>query len=396
MLYLKYMRSLVIVSSLILLQLYTTVFGDTSKTAAHFLKIVNDPGAVAMGNCAVNNIDAQSALYNPGAMGLFHFEKNFSISLPNNTMYLKELTDNLRLKTISISGGITLKQLNKSFHHKFNASLSFAYSRQKISYGEIEITNTQGEELGTNKPFEKASNYSIGLGLEYYARIGIGMSIKKVNSSLSFNLNPNSIERISAKTTGYDLGVIFELPLGEIIPIELPLGARNINFDLIPSYAYVQANSGNDLIILQDRFPDINFKLPKISRKGYSVFGSINLDESSLFSYRLVSETEEDLVNEDVEDIEKNGSEIGFLGIFYYRWGKYEDRLGPIDIKTSGYAINLKNIIKWFDTVGPGYNSKTARYISDHFDFIFEYASYDDEEYEVLSNTSFIKINFSI
>ncbi|MFH2048811.1 MAG: hypothetical protein ABIJ12_05135, partial [bacterium] len=347
---------------------------------------------VAMGNCAVNNIDAQSALYNPGAMGLFYLDKNFSFSLPNNSMWLKEITNNLRIKTFGFGGGVSLKQLNKSFHNKFNASLSLAYSRQKITYGEMTLVDNNGIPVGYEYPFEKGSFYTIGLGFEFYARVGIGYTIKKIHSELG---SVFFINREVVKTTAHDIGIITDLPLGKILPLNIPIGENKnhtINFDLTPSYAYVKANSGDDFAYRSETTLD---KLPEIKRMGSSFYGGINFDQSLIISYRLVKETEEDLVDTDAEDIEKEGKELGLFGILFYRWGKYEDSFGHIDIKTHGYAINLKNIIKWFDTVGPGYTNKTARYITDHFDFVFEYASYDNEEDEVYSNMTFIKLSFS-
>ncbi len=371
----------------------TSAFCDGSDASALFLRIVNEPGAVAMGNCAVNNIDGQSALYNPGAMGLFYLDKNFSFSLPNNTIWLKELTDNLRYKTFSIGGGVTLKQLNKSFHDKFNASLSLAYSRQKITYGEVTATEPSGEFLGINYPYEEASFYTIGLGVDFFAQLGIGYTIKNVKSELG--PSPFGGGGI-AKATAHDFGIIANLPFGEIFPLEITIGkhkSHKINFDFTPSYAYVKANSGDDITYFAGAETN---PIAEIKRTGYSIYSGINLDQSSLFSYRVVNETEEDLVTADAEDIDKEGREIGILGILYYRWGQYSDDFGNIDIKTSGYAINLKNIIKWFDTIGPGYSNKIERYITDRFDFIFEYASYDNEEDEVYSNMAFFKINFSI
>jgi len=384
-----------IIILLVMLVIFTfsvPAYSAVSDAAALFLKIVNEPGATAMGGCAINNIDAQSALYNPGAAGLFYLNKNFSFSLPNNTMWLKELTNDMRYKTFNIGGGVTLKQLNKSFHDKFNASLSLSYSRQKLTYGSIVVTDNSGTIVGEDHPFENANNYTIGLGLEFYARLGVGYTIKKIHSELSSVLIGSGI----AKTTASDFGLIADLPLGQILPLELMIGENrehSINFDFTPSYAYVKANSGDDLEYRNESQSD---PLPEVKKTGYSVYGGVNLDQSSILSFRIVRETEEDLVNEEAADIEKDGQEIGFFGVFYYRWGKYEDSFGRIDIKTSGYAINLKNIVKWFDTIGPGYENKTERFITDRFDFIFEYASYDGDDNQALANIAFIKICFSI
>ncbi|MFH2047990.1 MAG: hypothetical protein ABIJ12_00970, partial [bacterium] len=78
--YIKNSKLITVIVLVLMIFIASSAFGDASSTAAQFLRIVNDPGAVAMGNCAVNNIDAQSALYNPGAMGLFYLDKNFSFS----------------------------------------------------------------------------------------------------------------------------------------------------------------------------------------------------------------------------------------------------------------------------------------------------------------------------
>lgn len=246
------------------------------------------------------------------------------------------------------------------------------------------IVDPAGNYLGSYDAYDKTDLYTISLGIQYYLRIGAGYTVKKIKSELSTT--------VVADPDAHDYGFLAELPIGDIIPIGWGNDSGHdpkFNLDITPSFAYVKANLGDDFyysgVVNADR-------LPKIKRTGFAVSFSCNMKKASLVSARIARETERNLYGGEIE-FKRNGYEVGFLGAFYYRWGKIDD--GDMDYKTKGIGINLRGIIAIFNAIGPGYSGKTAKYLADNLDFKFGYAWYGDDA-DALAGTNFVMISLSL
>jgi hypothetical protein len=157
---------------------------DAADAAVLFLLITNSARINGMGGCAINVVDEQSPLYNPGALGLFHLDKLFSVSFPNSTDWLPSIDPDLKIKSFAVSGGGSARRIT-SVDTDYDFAVGLAYSSLEADYGEMNITDHFGNTIGRSHNIDKADYYSAGLGIELYARLGIGVSLKKIRSNLA-------------------------------------------------------------------------------------------------------------------------------------------------------------------------------------------------------------------
>jgi len=365
-----------------------------SSAAVLFLRIVGSPQATSMGGCVANNINEQSALYSPGAFGLLHLDKNFSVSFPSKIKWLPELTDDIRLKTFGISGGYSFLVLNGDKQSKQKLSVGVAYSTLKLDYGYIARIDEQGNYLGTFNAYDNSANYSLGVGFEYYVKIGIGITYKSIESKLVALGGGTESGYSIAKGSAIDYGIMIEFPLSNITSLSSQDKTNNgINFDLVPSISYVKANIGDDIYYIDVAQAD---PLPKLSRTGFSIIGKVNRDSLSLFSIRFAYEIERSLYGHSKDKVFRTGYELGILGFLDCRLGHVDDDPGDIHINTYGFGISLNGITSWLNTSKSGNKNKTIKYLFDNLDVTFSYAKYADDDIEALSNTKFINISLSI
>ncbi len=344
-----------------------------------------------MGGCVANNVNEQSALYSPGAFGIFHLDKNFSISFPINTKWLPELADNIRLKTFGISGGYSFSISNNKPNSNPRIGIGIAYSTFKLDYGTVIRTNAQGNVIGTAHPYDKSTNLTIGVGFESLVRIGIGITYKRIESKMSRVGGGAELEYSIAKGSAIDYGAMIEFPFSNIASLSSQDKANNIKFDLIPSVSYVKANIGDDISYIAVANAD---PLPKFSRIGLSMVGNFNRNNLPLASLRFVYEIEKSLYGNSKDKVYRTGYEIGILGFLNCRFGHINDDPGDIHINTYGFGVSLKGITSRF--FNNGSNNKTMKYLIDNLDITFNYAKYAKDNEETLSNTNFLNISLSI
>jgi len=380
----------IILCALFVLSMFGWVHSKESQVSVSgvlFLTIVNFPRANAMGDCVINLVDEEAALYNPGILGLFHLNKILGVSFPNNTKWLPELAEDVQVNSYSVSGGLSSKLLWKNWKSKLTFSLALAYSNLKIDYGTIACTNESSNVVSYFNPVEKADNYTIGAGVEYYVRLGIGYTYKKINSRLGPSRRSGTGE-----ANAYDLGVMAEFPLFDIIQYQIPLDQSNkyfMKFALTPSVAYVRANKGDDIYYINVAQSD---PLPKMSRTGISVNGAVKIKNSTLACFTLTKETQKDLVGKSFK-VKKNGYEFGLLGVFYVRGGRFKDDPPDRNVKTSGYGISLNGLVSWLFTLDRIHiKNDLLEHIVKSLDVSYDQAKYSGD---VLSNTKFVKWGFS-
>ena len=357
-----------------------------SKAALLFLLLTNSPRVNAMGGCAVNLVDEQAAFHNPGALGLFHMNKIAAYSVSNKTRWLPDLDDDLRLGTYGGSIGASYKLITGA-DTKYNLSLGLAYSRIKLDYGTIIETDLMGNHIGIYRPFDKTDLYSAGVGLEYFLRVGIGYTMKKITSDLSSQIDPVDHD-------AHDFGVIVEAPLSNFIDNRIYFDqarAYPIQLELTPSIAYVAANFG-DSIAYSDS--DDAEPLPQIKKVGVSLYGAIKIKEATFISGRLSWERQRPFFGEP-DKIFRNGTEIGLFDILFFRSGSYKDLSGGVLYWTRGFGINMGGLAAWLRAASRlQTENEYLAYLIDHVDLTYDYAQYEFGDQPV-SGTQFLKLAVS-
>ncbi len=346
-----------------------------------YLKFINSPMAAAMGNSSINQIEEQSALYNPGAFALFSLRNNLSISMPSNSI---RLPGSLYLKSYSIGAGINLNQVYAKQINNFNLAIAAVYSKFRLQSKIVQIIDYSPYTLETNDYYEIADYYSFAIALDYFIRIGFGLTHKNIKTDNSeFMVRANAL----------DYGILIEFPVMNIINTKhsySDIDDNKVNFECTPSFAYVKANIGDDVEYPYDNY----FPLPKFSRTGWAMYMAIKLGYSSIISARLVKETENNLVLE-VNDLNNYGHEFGLCGAFFYRWGRAEYTRDTHYYKTWGFGINSKGILNWIIRLKVISPSGFFQNVNNHFSISFDYAKYKDNDLGYRDNIKFNKLKLS-
>ena len=363
-----------------------------SESAVLFLKITSSPRANAMGGCVVNMVDAHSARYNPGALGLFHMDKSFSMTYPSKTKWLPEVDDNLRFKTWGLSAGVS-RLLIKPEATGLNFGIGVAYSKTTMDYGMAYIIDHTGTDtLGTFHSWDDAEMYSAGLGwdiVKHFLRVGVGYTHKRIESRLT----PD----VTAEAKADDWGFLIQSSPMTFLPHKVYLRGSDkyyAHFELMTSYAYVESNIGSDISYIDAALAD---PLPKSSRSGLLLHMAVNINEAQLVSWVLTHEVETDLVSDDFK-IFKTGYEYGLFGTVFFRTGWATDREGSYNVDTWGIGVSLSGLISWLTTLEKlDMKSPFWRRVRDNINISYDYSKYSayQDEDNPVAGTKFLRLSLS-
>lgn len=373
-----------------------TTFGQVLYTAVGSLLIEDSPRANGMGGCVLNIVNEQSALHNPGGLGLFHLTKNFALSIPHNDKWLTQLYEDIRIKSWGFSGGYSYPGLFVVGDNPINVCLGAAYFKTKFNLGKQEILDQFANLLTYYEPRDEWNSYSVALGADIngYFKLGLGYSFKDIISSRVYGLGNQAVLE-TAKVTANDFGIIAELPLHRFFPHRIYLSDNEdsyAHFEFVPSFAFVRANSGDIF-----SYADDEYKLPKVNRWGISLYVSAKADMATVVAARLSYETQKDLVNIGDRKVKRRGIEISLLDIFFLRGGSWKDDPPDRDVGTSGYGFSLRGVITWIDRefgIEPG--DRILNHIIHNLDITYDFAEYkDNDNSERFDGTEFLKLNLS-
>jgi hypothetical protein len=240
-----------------------------SARAMSFLRVIMSPWAAGMGQCAINLVDEESAIYNPGALGLFHLSKRAGFFFPAKSDYLPELADDISPRQFGICVGdaFDIDPGNSDNNRTFGAGP--AYSRLKMVMPAQLMIDELGRVIGTDRYFEKSDNFSLAIGFDYWIRLGLGVDYKACEEGDI--ITTNRTNTYSAKGPAYYFGLLAEFPLSRLLLKNQGGNGQALSFDLIPSVAYVNANNGDNLKIDGEAS---NSPLPHISGFGLSILGT--------------------------------------------------------------------------------------------------------------------------
>ncbi len=358
-----------------------------------FLLINNSARGRGMGDCVINNVGPESRYYNPGAMGLYHLDQIFSVSFPNNTEWLPELADDLRLKSWGFSAGASKNLIWKPEpNSKLNAALAVAYTKLELDYGEITVTDSLGQPVDMGNPTDQVEVYSVAAGFDYYVRLGAGIGLKKIKSDMSGGVEIPGIGYAIAEVDSWEYGLIGELPLRSIAPHKIAVDGSSdyyLSFDITPSLAFVETNMGSDSLVYSST--SRGDPLPKLSRTGVGLYAAVNINEHPLFSIRTVSETERILVGYKTKNW-KNGYEFGLFGCLYYRAGEVNFYGIENPIHTYGLGFSLQGAVQWFRMIRQSERrAPHTEYLLDHLDVTFDFAKVDGG----VLDTRFFRVSLS-
>jgi len=380
----RFVRMLIVAGTLFAIPISLKSDNGAKVGSAAFLRFINSARANGAGGCVANLVDEQSGIYNPGAMGLFHLDHYFAASLPNNTKYYAFSDNSLRLNTWGASGGTSFGLMKPNAKREYNLGIGLAYYKMKLDYGILFITDYDNPVLEQRMhSWDEADHFVVGLGFEYKKtlRVGIGYTHKEISNLFEMLDSAESEHPRNLDFNAHDYGIIAEFYLHELVPHKIGIIGHEdyfLNFRIVPSFAFVKAN-------IIDGSSD--------ETRGLSLDLRLNVNESSLFSIRILDEKQQHL-NQYTGKVKKNGYEFGFLGIFTFRTGTQEVYY---QTDTYGFGFSFKGITSWLRTLGklhPGDNL-LGRLIQ-NLDITYDYAKYYGLAYEFRANaTKSFKFNLS-
>jgi len=390
-----------------------------SEAALLFLLISPSPRANGMGNTylALPGNDAMAPIYNPAMLGLFALENNFSLAIyPHSVQWLPGLTDDILYDSKALAVGL---KLNK------NIFAGIGYHLIHLDLGEIARTDEQGNVIELIHSWEKARALSLGIGGYFGAKIGLGMSIKYVESELALIPPGSENKTTKADIYAYDFGGVVQIPVFEILntSIKIPFARRlTLKPFFVPSLGYSIGNYGGEISYIDPAQAD---PIPRVVRVGYSIDSGISLNRKNI-SWKLVSfkwarEAEDLLVKREPPDyklkyqkglgdidfyhdliqwkpnpiiITKQGWEVNCLETFYFREGDYNDLDGKVIYQTKGYGVGIAGLLQFASILFPGNDS--IKFFVEHIDLQYHWSEMESAVGHPLEGTKFKGINLVI
>ncbi|UCE66506.1 MAG: hypothetical protein JSU85_00400 [Candidatus Zixiibacteriota bacterium] len=287
------------------------------------------PRSAAMGFCGVNLVDGRSSFHNPAAMGLYHINNDFSATWVG---YPKFNYPYDRLYNFGMSARIPYISDYLYRGDRFKTALSVGYSLSRLDYrpwGEPEYIW-----------FDRSSYYSVGIGFEYFVKLGFGYMYNDVKTTLRSSFPEYYGTRVESSARDY--GLIIELPVIEVLAdlTGKDLSYEEFNFELAPSFAYVWSNIGGNQPIA-DRYDNV----------GISIQGKMKLGEVLLTSMLVLTEKEnyKGGYYYGGYNITKYGYELSFGGFYFLRSGDYINEFLYFDFEghTGGFGFSFNGISNW-------------------------------------------------
>ena len=382
------------------------------SSATPALTFSTSPRGNGMGGveATIPSSDAAATIANPGQLGLFSLDNLFNAStftpetdlLPHMFMSPVEITHTMTVS--ALNAGINLKDL---LSLPFSAGLGIGYSRTFVDWGEILLTNSSGPQvIGSVAMNDTYENYSVGLGFEYIARLGIGMNFKKITSRMPGITPAGGLTASTATPSATDFGILLDLPLSAIVSRASGTSftiARGIEPFLDISMSYVKSNVG-DAVTYVD--PSQGDPLPRTALVGLGLEGGISAQAGKsnwrLISFALAHQAEEILVIRHIDGtfdykgglgdlaigenvlagratgyvLVRKGWQVGAAEFIYIRGGSVEGN--GYDYSTSGYSVCLGGLVRLLEFASPEIaGTPWLAFIGDHVDLQYHSASYN-------------------
>lgn len=256
------------------------------------------PGArqVAMGAAGVALADDPTgvAWWNPAALGFVGrpaVELTYSALVPG------------------LADDVTYNYLN--YLHPMEGWGSFGLGVLFLSYGNIDLTNSSGTEIGKYTPVEFSP--ALYYGTQLLPDLAVGAAVKYVRVQLA----PSSYQGIGS-TFGFDLGALYKIPAARL---NFGLNVQNLG----PSLAFIDEDKADPL----SRNVKVGASWVPITRKDFTV--------------TLVEDFNQSLVNSEFRTY-NHGAEVSFVDQLAGRVGWVADPSGDISGLSYGLGITWNNL----------------------------------------------------
>jgi hypothetical protein len=395
------------------------------ESAVPFLLIHPSPDANGRGNvgAVVVSDNPIATLANPGQLGFFSLDGYFAASTyaPKVQWLPSFRRDGLTYNVWAVSSGFNLSD---AFSLPFPVGVGIGYSRIDLDLGVFARFNPGGGFIGSYRSYEKSDQLSIGAGVDYIVKLGIGFSFKRIRSTLGPLAGTTTL--LEAKPTATDFGLLGHIPVFQIVE-EMTDEPVTISSDFRPllniTFGYAKRNMSDNLVVyIDEQSPD---PLPRCVTVGLGVELGLatNVHGRSVkaFTILLAREAEDLLVfrtsgggsgyqsglgdiafyrnvilgkvrDEDRASVH-SGLEIGLGEFVYVRAGSFSEspNFGNRNYTTIGFGIRTGGLFKFI----PATEGSFVDFMAKHVDLVFDYAEYTAGHYP-LDGTKFHAVSIVI
>ena len=390
------------------------------EAALRYLLIPPSPQGDGMGGIIGSTIsdDPLATLANPGQLGLASLDHYVSVSyFPSATSWLPAFQmAELTYRSSALNAGF---KLNRFFSLPFEMSAGIGYSNVTLNLGTFVSSGANPADLNYFSAEEHSNNLSLGIGIDYYLRLGLGYTLKMAESNLApFDVQRQGRQGVADATT-YDIGLIAQLPAIRVFDqitggsITIP-GLGEPMLDI--SFGYARSNLGDNFVTYID--PAEADPLPRNAMLGLSYKAGLThrgrAANWEVFSFTFAREAEDLLVRRFPAPTDSLGNTIGsppppqyadgsgavqfvknvVLGegngratlrkgwqlnlgeLIFVRGGSVTGR--GVEYATSGFGVHLGGVLKLFDAVSSSFSSSPFMgFVVSHIDIRYDHASSD-------------------
>ena len=396
------------------------------ESALPFLLITSSPEGNGMAGISASVLtdNAMASIANPGQLGLQSLTNFLSASTyAPKTQWLPAFqVSDLTYLASSVNVGVNLRRV---IPLPIPISVGLGYSHVFLNLGKFVETVGDPTPGTTYDTYEQSDGYTLGLGVDYFIRAGIGFTAKNVKSILG---PPSSAIRVgTAEVSTTDFGTIVQVPTVAIIsklhggPVTLFPNVEPI-FDITLGYA--RSNLGDK---------DVEYSgigrggpLPRTATIGLSwKAGLISHAVSQgweIFSVTIAREALDVLVGTSAAgswsyqnglgDLQvfdnlilgksnqevwlRKGFQIGLGEILMFRIGSLRAPF-HLNLDTDGYSLRLGGVFKLFVATSTGeFSAPILNFIIHHIDFQYDHASETQLDGGPRSGTTYSALNLII
>lgn len=416
------MKSFVILALAICWGLMPLSMHAQGEAAVPFLLIHPSPDANAWGNVgtAVVSDNPIATIANPGQLGMFSLDGYLAATTyAPKTKWLPgvgvaDLTYEVRALSAGYDGSRVLEL-------PFRLGVGAGYSRIFLNLGEFTLLDPNGQPIGRYNPFERSEQFSFGLGIEYFMKIGVGINFKNILSRGVTTLTGLT----EAKPSAVDFGLMVQASLFDILqktgqePVFLFENVQPL-FNL--TFGYARSNLGEKPVVYPGTLT--GDPLPRKATIGLSAELGFTTElkgkQWRLLSFTLAREAEDLLVvrkptggygfqsglgdisffkhvvrgkldGDDRVDLHK-GWQLGLGEFVYVRGGSFSESptFGNRNYSTSGFGVRMSGVFKLLAAASAvESNDDILSILLHHVDLVYDHAAYKAEKNHPLDGVTF-------
>ncbi len=246
---------------------------------------------------ALPNDDVLGFYFNPSMLGYSSRINHASISfMPTKTLWYSFNPD-INFHNYGLNLGYNLKSSELGL--PISVGLGFLHS--KLNYGKFAVTSANSPDIIKEvDDYDSFNCFSLGVGIDYYLRFNIGLSLKTYDSVLGGSLVNNVVQKYSANGNMMDYGAMIILPVSNLLNNigEIKIDNSNIIYPILNfGVGYALENVGKKIYYVDPAQSD---PLSRTARLGYYFdLGfdlSLNKTKLNFFTYSFSADAEDILV----------------------------------------------------------------------------------------------------